>query len=111
MLRALTPPPGRGGRAAAGEDSPTGPAWLEIRRSCASALYGSLRSAPLPGGEAVTLPLLVKLQVHHRYPLCHMPAAAPELSVVIPALNEVQNVGPLVEEIDRTVRGAGIDAE
>ena len=40
-----------------------------------------------------------------------MPAAAPELSVVIPALNEAENVKPLVEEIDRTVRGAGIEAE
>ena len=34
----------------------------------------------------------------------------PELSIVIPALNEAENVGPLVEEIERTVLAA-IDAE
>ena len=37
--------------------------------------------------------------------------AAPELSVVVPALNEVDNVGPLVDEIDQNVRGTGLDAE
>lgn len=40
-----------------------------------------------------------------------MPEPAPELSVVVPALNEAENVRPLVEEIERAVRGAGIDAE
>src|SRR5690606_13831154 len=41
-----------------------------------------------------------------------MPAGGPELSIVVPALNEALNVAPLVEEIDRAVRrDAGIDAE
>jgi dolichol-phosphate mannosyltransferase len=41
-----------------------------------------------------------------------MPVPDPELSIVVPALNEAENVGPLVEEIDRSVRiSAGIDAE
>ncbi|MEL7237888.1 MAG: glycosyltransferase family 2 protein [Planctomycetota bacterium] len=35
----------------------------------------------------------------------------PELSIVIPALNEVGNVGPLVEQVETTVRGVGVDAE
>lgn len=33
------------------------------------------------------------------------------MSVVIPALNEVENVRPLVEEVERTVLGVGINAE
>jgi len=35
----------------------------------------------------------------------------PQLSIVIPALDEQDNVGPLVEQVDGSVRGAGIDAE
>ncbi len=35
----------------------------------------------------------------------------PDLSIVVPALNEEDNVGPLVQEIDRTVRQAGIAVE
>lgn len=35
----------------------------------------------------------------------------PTLSIVIPALNEEDNVGPLVAEIERDVRGAGVEAE
>jgi glycosyltransferase involved in cell wall biosynthesis len=35
----------------------------------------------------------------------------PALSVIAPALNEEENVGPLVEEFDTKVRGAGVDAE
>lgn len=31
--------------------------------------------------------------------------------MVIPALNEADNVSPLVDEVERTVRGAGVDAE
>ena len=37
--------------------------------------------------------------------------ATPQLSIVVPALDEQDNVGPLVEEVDRAVRGSGIDAE
>lgn len=37
--------------------------------------------------------------------------AAPELSIVVPALNEEDNVAPLVEEVQRHVLDAGIDAE
>lgn len=39
------------------------------------------------------------------------PPLSPELSVVVPALNEEDNVKPLVEQVDQAVRGAGIDAE
>lgn len=35
----------------------------------------------------------------------------PTLSIVIPALNEADNVGPLVEQVDTAVRSAGIDVE
>ncbi|MCE9591683.1 MAG: glycosyltransferase family 2 protein [Planctomycetes bacterium] len=35
----------------------------------------------------------------------------PELSIVVPALNEEDNVGPLVEEVRRAVIDAGIAAE
>ena len=35
----------------------------------------------------------------------------PELSVVIPALNEVDNVAPLVEQVDAAVRAQGVEAE
>ncbi|MEQ9455673.1 MAG: glycosyltransferase family 2 protein [Phycisphaeraceae bacterium] len=35
----------------------------------------------------------------------------PELSIVVPALDEEGNVGPLVDEIDRCVRGVGIEVE
>ena len=38
-------------------------------------------------------------------------AASPELSIVIPALNEQDNVGPLVEQVEQTIRARGIDAE
>jgi dolichol-phosphate mannosyltransferase len=38
-------------------------------------------------------------------------ADCPELSIVIPALNEQDNVGPLVEQVDQAVRHAGVDAE
>ena len=35
-----------------------------------------------------------------------------ELSIVVPALDEAENVGPLVEEVERNVRGeGGLDAE
>ena len=36
---------------------------------------------------------------------------APALSIVIPALNEEENVGPLTEEVEKNVRSKGIDAE
>ncbi|MEX0775488.1 MAG: glycosyltransferase family 2 protein [Phycisphaeraceae bacterium] len=47
---------------------------------------------------------------------CFMPATpadhAPELSIVVPALNEEDNVAPLIDEIRRVIREqAGIDAE
>lgn len=38
-------------------------------------------------------------------------ASQPELSIVVPALNEEDNVGPLVEQVETCVRAAGIDAE
>lgn len=38
-------------------------------------------------------------------------AAVIELSIVVPALNEQDNVGPLVEEVQRVVLDAGIGAE
>ncbi|MCC6579302.1 MAG: glycosyltransferase family 2 protein [Phycisphaeraceae bacterium] len=38
-------------------------------------------------------------------------AAGPELSIIVPALNEEDNVGPLVDEVRRAVLDAGIDAE
>lgn len=42
----------------------------------------------------------------------HPPSdAAPELSIVVPALNEEDNVAPLVAEVEKTVRGVGVDAE
>ena len=34
-----------------------------------------------------------------------------ELSVVVPALNEADNVGPLVAEVESAVRGAGVSVE
>lgn len=37
--------------------------------------------------------------------------SCPELSIVIPALNEQDNVGPLVEQVRKTVVEAGTDAE
>jgi len=37
--------------------------------------------------------------------------ASPALSIVVPALNEQDNVGPLVEQVGRAMSGAGIDAE
>jgi len=36
---------------------------------------------------------------------------APTLSIVVPALDEQDNVGPLVEQVESAVRGAGVDAE
>ncbi len=39
------------------------------------------------------------------------PPPPPELSIVVPALDEQDNVGQLVEEVERGVRGAGVDAE
>ncbi len=39
------------------------------------------------------------------------PIPQPELSIVVPALDEQDNVGPLVEQVDQTVRGRGVDAE
>ncbi len=39
------------------------------------------------------------------------PMDTPELSIVVPALNEQDNVGPLVEQVDDAVRGAGVAAE
>ena len=38
-------------------------------------------------------------------------APSPELSVVVPALNEQENVGPLVAQVKQAVIDAGIDAE
>ena len=38
-------------------------------------------------------------------------APSPELSVVVPALNEQENVGPLVAQVRQAVVDAGIDAE
>ena len=40
-----------------------------------------------------------------------MSVETPELSIVVPALNEVDNVGPLVDEVEQNVRGAGVEAE
>ena len=40
-----------------------------------------------------------------------MVESSPELSIVIPALNEAQNVAPLVGEIERSVLAAGVHAE
>ena len=42
-----------------------------------------------------------------RYALGPVEDVTPELSIVIPALNEVGNVGPLVEQVEQNVRGAG----
>jgi dolichol-phosphate mannosyltransferase len=39
------------------------------------------------------------------------PCAADELSIIVPALNEQDNVGPLVEEVARVVILAGVRAE
>ena len=38
-------------------------------------------------------------------------ATQPELSIVVPALNEQDNVGPLVEQVDQTVRARGVQVE
>ncbi|HEX7010930.1 MAG TPA: glycosyltransferase, partial [Phycisphaeraceae bacterium] len=35
----------------------------------------------------------------------------PELSIVVPALNEQDNVRPLVEQVELSILQAGIDAE
>jgi len=35
----------------------------------------------------------------------------PELSIVIPALNEAENVGPLLGQVDAAVRGRGVEVE
>jgi glycosyltransferase involved in cell wall biosynthesis len=35
----------------------------------------------------------------------------PQLSIVVPALNEQDNVGPLADEVEKTVRERGVDAE
>lgn len=37
--------------------------------------------------------------------------AAPELSIVVPALDEQDNVGPLVEQVESAVNAAGIDTQ
>ncbi len=39
------------------------------------------------------------------------PPASPELSIVVPALDEEDNVGPLVAEVKKVILDAGIDAE
>ena len=39
------------------------------------------------------------------------PRPAPTLSIVVPALNEQDNVAPLVEQVQAGVRDAGVDAE
>jgi len=36
---------------------------------------------------------------------------APQLSIVVPALNEQDNVGPLVEQVDAALRQRGVDVE
>lgn len=35
----------------------------------------------------------------------------PQLSIVVPALNEQDNVGPLVEQVDQTLRQRGVEVE